>query len=181
MSNNEWKLVELAKNGDAKAFALLYQKYYTDLYRFAFCLMKSSHAAEDAVSSAVLKAYENLGRLHKNDSFKSWIFQITANECRNQLRKLSIYLEDTSYPEPCAAEEGYLTPELREMLTPLSEEERLVITLSVFTGYNSREIASLLHKKEGTVRSIKSRSLAKLREYINSMENKKGGISHERQ
>lgn len=181
MSNNEWKLVELAKGGDAKAFSLLYQKYYTDLYRFAFCLMKSSHAAEDAVSSAVLKAYENLGKLRKNDSFKSWIFQITANECHSQLKKTSVYLEDSSYTEPCAAEEGYLTPELKEMLASLSEEERLVITLSVFTGYNSREIAALLHKKEGTIRSMKSRSLTKLREYIKSTENKKGGMSYERQ
>lgn len=179
MSNNEWKLVELAKNGDTKAFALLYQKYYTDLYRFAFCLMKGSHAAEDAVSSAVLKAYENLGKLRKSSSFKSWLFQITANECRSQLKHLSVYLEDSAYQEPSASEEGYLTPELEEMFEVLSEEERLIITLSVFTGYNSREIAHLLHKKEGTVRSTKSRSLAKLRSYVEAAEHQKGGITHE--
>lgn len=166
MSNNEWKLVELAKNGDSHAFALLYQKYYTDLYRFAFCLVKGSHTAEDAVSSAILKAYENLGKLRKNDSFKNWLFQITANECQNQLRHSSIYLADSVYSEPSATEEGYLTPEIQEMLSLLSDEERLIITLSVFSGYNSREIARLLHKKEGTVRSLKSRSLTRLRSHI---------------
>ncbi|MCH5251375.1 MAG: RNA polymerase sigma factor [Lachnospiraceae bacterium] len=166
MSNNEWKLVGMAKNGDAHAFALLYQKYYTDLYRFAFCLMKGSQSAEDAVSSAILKAYENLGRLRKNDSFKSWLFQITANECRNFLKHSPVYLEDSSYQEPYENETGYLNPEIQEMLSLLSDDERLIITLSVFSGYNSREIARLLHKKEGTVRSLKSRSLAKLRDHM---------------
>ncbi|MCH5264967.1 MAG: RNA polymerase sigma factor [Lachnospiraceae bacterium] len=167
MTNMEWSLVALAKQGDTHAFARLYEKYYTDLYRFALCLLKNPHTAEDAVSGAVLRAYEYLPRLKKNDSFKSWIFQITANECRNLLkRQFSLYLEDSSFQEPVTEETGYITPELEELLNLLSEEERLVVTLAVFTGYNSREIASLLHKKEGTIRSLKSRSLAKLRTHL---------------
>ena len=63
--------------------------------------------------------------------------------------------------EPAAAEDGYLTPEIQDEL--LSEPERRVITLSVFGGYTSREIAGIL-KTEGSIRSIKSRALAKLRE-----------------
>lgn len=168
MSNTEWNLVENAKNGDTHAFSLLYQKYYTDLYRFALCLLRGSQPAEDAVSTAVLKAYENLRKLRKNDSFKSWLFQIIANECRNQLKHSSTYLEDIEWQEPGAADEGYLTPELSELLNTLSDEERLILSLSVFSGYNSREIATMLHKKEGTVRSMKSRSLQKLRHLIDA-------------
>lgn len=166
MTNTEWILVGEAKNGDTHAFALLYEKYYVDLYRFAVCLMKNTMAAEDAVSSAVLKAYENLPKLHKDNSFKSWLFQITANECRNMMKKPTLYLEDTNLEEPGVQEEGYETPEVAEILSCLSDEERLIITLSVFAGYNSREIARIVHKREGTVRSIKSRAFARLRDII---------------
>lgn len=38
MSKDEWKLVEEAKQGDAHAFARLYERYYEDLYRFAFAI-----------------------------------------------------------------------------------------------------------------------------------------------
>ena len=62
------------------------------------------------------------------------------------------------------AEDGYLTPEIQDELSQLSEPERRVITLSVFGGYTSREIAGILKKREGSIRSIKSRALAKLRE-----------------
>lgn len=168
MTNTEWMLVGRAKNGDSHAFATLYETYYTDLYRFAVCLMKSTVSAEDAVSAAILKAYENLPKLRKNDSFKSWLFQITANECRSQLNKSVTYLEDYDWQEPAVQENGYEASEVAELLSPLSDEERLVITLSVFAGYNSREIASVIHKREGSVRSIKSRAFARLRNSIGS-------------
>lgn len=170
MTNTEWILVGQAKKGDAHSFALLYQKYYNDLYRFALCLLKGSHQAEDAVSSAVLKAYENLPALRKNDSFKSWLFQITANECKKVLNKSVTYLSDAEWNEPAAVEEGFLSLEVQELLALLKDEERLVVTLSVFGGYNSKEIAKILHKKEGTVRSLKSRSMGRLREEISRIQ-----------
>lgn len=166
MSNTEWKLVEDAKNGDAHAFALLYEKYYTELYHFAVCLLKQVPSAEDAVSSAILKAYENIANLRNNDSIKSWLFQITANECRMLLRRQEEYLADVTWQEPRTAEHGFEAPELTEMMSLLSEHERFVVALSVFGGYTSREIARLLHRREGTVRSLKSRALGKLKVYI---------------
>ena len=105
-----------------------------------------------------------LHKLRKNDAFKSWLFQITVNECKKILKQKSIYLSDASWQEPAAAEDGYLTPEIQDELSQLSEPERRVITLSVFGGYTSREIAGILKKREGSIRSIKSRALAKLRE-----------------
>lgn len=176
MTNTEWILVGQAKKGDAHAFALLYERYYRDLYHFALCLLKNQQDAEDAVSSSVLKAYENLPRLRKNDSFKSWLFQITVNECKNQQKAKSTYMEDCSVPEPFAEENGFLYPEIEEYLSLLSEEERLIVTLSVFGGYNSKEIAGLVHKRQGSVRSIKSRAFARMRNQLNQAVHKTTGM-----
>ena len=178
MTNDEWILVGQATKGDAHAFARLYQRYYQDLYRFALCYIRNAHAAEDAVMTSVLKAYEKIGDLRKNDAFKSWLFQITANECRRTLNQSSLYLEDVDFPEPQAEDSGYLTPEIQELLGTLSEAERLVVTLSVFGGYNSQEIAGLLHKRPGSIRSLKSRAMASLREKLEK-SNRKEVTSHE--
>ena len=48
----------------------------------------------------------------------------------------------------------------------LSEEERLIVSLTVFGGYDSGEIAEILHLNRNTVRSKHSRALAKLRETL---------------
>lgn len=173
MTNEEWMLVGKAKDGDAHAFAGLYQRYYQDLYRFALCYVRNAHTAEDAVMNSVLKAYERIGDLKKDTAFKSWLFQITANECRRILRQSPVYLEDVDWVEPQAEEPGYLAPELRELLDTLSETERLVVTLSVFGGYNSRELAAMLHKRPGSIRSVKSRAMTALREKIGDKAGRK--------
>ena len=51
---------------DAKAFSKLYEQVYQDLYRYALCLMRDPHEAEDAVSAAVLSAYEHIHKLRRS-------------------------------------------------------------------------------------------------------------------
>ena len=59
---------------DAKAFSKLYEQVYQDLYRYALCLMRDPHEAEDAVSAAVLSAYEHIHKLYS--------FRRRANDSR---------------------------------------------------------------------------------------------------
>ena len=56
------------------------------MYRLSYGILRSRADAEDAVSEAVLKAWENLDRLKNPESFKAWIMQITANEARKLYR-----------------------------------------------------------------------------------------------
>ena len=72
---------------DAKAFSKLYEQVYQDLYRYALCLMRDPHEAEDAVSAAVLSAYEHIHKLRKEEAFKSWIFTILSNICKKRLKQ----------------------------------------------------------------------------------------------
>lgn len=72
---------------DAKTFAQMYETVYVDLYRFALCMMQNQQEAEDAVSEAVVAAYENIGKLKKPDAFRSWIFTIVSNICKKRLKK----------------------------------------------------------------------------------------------
>ena len=74
---------------DAKAFSKLYEQVYQDLYRYALCLMRDPHEAEDAVSAAVLSAYEHIHKLRKEEAFKSWIFTILSNICKKRLKIFS--------------------------------------------------------------------------------------------
>lgn len=151
---------------DAKRFAQMYETVYTDLYRYALCLMKNPHEAEDAVSEAVISAYENIHKLRKEEAFKSWIFTILSNICKKRLMKLANDLgnmkEETFFsPEVLEVDYG-LALDVRNAFFVLSEEEQMIVGLSVFGGYNSKEIGEALHLNAGTVRSKRSRALAKM-------------------
>ena len=54
-----------------KKFSEMYEIVYRDLYRYALCLMKNPQEAEDAVSEAVIAAYENIHKLKKEEAFKN--------------------------------------------------------------------------------------------------------------
>ena len=155
---------------DAKAFAKMYETVYRDLYRFALCTMKNSHDAEDAVSEAVMNAYEHIASLRSEESFRSWIFTILVNVCRKRLKKHArqtvkedaAFFEREEETEPGKSPEYELSMDLKKAFSVLSEEERAVIGLSVFSGYRSEEIGRMLGLKDSTVRSKRKRALRKM-------------------
>lgn len=57
-----------------KKFSEMYETVYRDLYRYALCLMKNPQEAEDAVSEAVIAAYENIHKLKRRSIQKLDIY-----------------------------------------------------------------------------------------------------------
>lgn len=158
--------IKKAKQGDATAFASLYRQVYEDLYRFALYTLKNKTDAEDVVSETVVDAFATIKKLRKEESFKSWIFRILYNKCKDKLREYT--KKNVEFPEeyvekssPEKVEEGAV---MRALFQELSEEERMIISMHLFAGYTSKEIGILLHMNENTVRSKESRALKKLGE-----------------
>ena len=151
---------------DAHTFAQLYETVYIDLYRFALCLMKNKQDAEDAVSESVLKAYENIRKLKDENAFRSWIFTITANTCKSRLREAAKRknesIDECLVNTPSEETDYGMSIDVRRAFTVLNEEEQTIIGLSVFGGYNSKEIGQMLGLKDNTVRSKKVRALEKM-------------------
>lgn len=157
------ELVERAKAADASAFAELYQSVYQDLYRFAFYTLRHPQDAEDVVSETVMDAFRGIGRLREAEAFRGWIFRILSNKCKRRLKaytKKTVPLDETIPDVPPDMEEGYDT---RRAFSELSDEERLILSMSLFGGYTSAEIGKFLHRNENTVRSKQSRALKKLK------------------
>lgn len=153
---------------DTKKFAGMYEGIYIDLYRFSLCMMKNAPDAEDAVSEAVLAAYENIQKLRDEKAFKSWMFTILSNTCKkklkeNEKRKKSESEETEKYPDDFKEQADYgLALDVRRAFFILSEEEQEIVALSVFGGYTSKEIAVMLKSNANTVRSKRSRALSKM-------------------
>ena len=163
--SSELALIGRAHKGDVKAFSELYARIYVELYKFALYTLKHPQDAEDAVSEAVIAAYENIGSLKKEESFRSWIFRILSNQCRKRFRdaKPSEELE----PDMAVEEKDYAGDhDVRQAFLLLSDEERMIVAFSVFGGYQSDEIGNILEQKPATVRSKKTRALEKMRRVL---------------
>ena len=149
---------------DSERFAVMYEAIYQDLYRFALCLMQNTHDAEDAVSEAVMNAYEHMEALRNEEAFKSWIFTILANVCRKKWKKQKKEKEKEALSFFAREEDSDLEQavDIRNAFDALSEEEKMIVGFSVFGGYQSDEIGKVLDRRPATVRSIRARALEKM-------------------
>ena len=171
------RLVRLAKEKDANAFSLLYEMVYTDLYRMALYTLGSPQDAEDTVSETVLDAYVQLHSLRDETAFRRWIFHILGNKCKHKIKE---YMHERSNRSQETAEKLQVQSEraatemenvidrqdIARAFATLDAEERLIVTMVVYGGYNSREIAELLHKNRNTIRSKYRRSLEKMQKLL---------------
>lgn len=152
------------------AFGELYGQIYKKLYAFALYTLKRPADAEDVVSEAVADAFAAIGQLKKEESFANWIYRIVANKCNQKMREYcrrdadltEELTEAKSPPEDCWSDSKEEYMDVRQAFFRLSEEDRRIISLHVFFGYRTREIAEIMGMNENTVRSRESRALKRM-------------------
>ncbi|MGN1107437.1 MAG: RNA polymerase sigma factor [Huintestinicola sp.] len=165
--------VRRAQAGDPKAFAELYSLVYKDLYRIALLNLNNQHDASDVVSDTVLEAYSSIAKLRDEKAFKAWITKILTVKIKNKRREYSQInnfreeLDDLGEEaKDDAAEINIDGMNVMEGFKQLSAEERMVLSLSVVSGYKSEEIAKMFGTNANTVRSKVARAKSKLKQLI---------------
>ena len=79
-------LVRRARDGEYEAFEMLFERYRTLVYRFAFQMAPRRDDAEDLVQEAFVRAYQNLHRYRDEAKFTTWLLRIVTNLCTDQAR-----------------------------------------------------------------------------------------------
>lgn len=171
MSTDFASCVKKAQQGDADAFAELYSLVYKDLYRIAILNLNNEHDASDVVSDAVLEAYTSIRNLKNENAFKSWMIKILSAKIKRKQReysKVRNYHADLEAADETESPDGinYEGIEVMEGFRQLSEEDRLVLSLDVVSGYKSEEIAKMCGGNANTVRSRTARAKEKLKRFL---------------
>ena len=167
----EKELIADAKSGNKDAFATLYGRYEKRLYRYAYYRLNNTSDAHDAVADTVVCAYEEIGAVRKPETFAKWIFSILRARCGKYIKQQINQREALDYDElydsaELSASDNNSSIELKEALSMLTDEEREIVLLSVVAGFTSREIAQITDMTAGAVRSKLSRSLSKMRAFL---------------
>jgi RNA polymerase sigma-70 factor (ECF subfamily) len=170
-----------------QVFASLYEEHYPGIFRYALRRIGDIRAAEDVTSETFFKALKNLWKFKwQNVPFSAWLFRIATNEINYYFRRGSrthCSLETLQEAGFDAAESSDLHTEIDELEEELKRHQDFlfisgelkklplkyqeVIALRFFENKKIAEIALVLGKKEGTVKSLLSRGLDLLRERWN--------------
>ena len=141
------------------------REYAPNMYRLALAMLHNRQDAEDAVSEAVLIAYEKRHTLRDRNRFKPWIMQIMANEARRiygKNRRITP-MEDMEAYMPSFRDENH---ELWDVVMQLETAHREVIMLYFYERFSIKEIGRILRVPEGTVKSRLSRAKKALKEML---------------
>lgn len=163
-------------------FVMLTDGIKTELYNFALRLTGSREEAEDLLQESYFKAYKYFHQLRDQDKFKEWIFQITANQFKNFLRKKkkeNTFYQDDSEHQFNEPEKVFRNPDelcyqrdrsvtVQKALEMISPKMRSVLVLFEIEGYSIEEVADTLRISRGTVKSRLHYARRKLREILES-------------
>jgi RNA polymerase sigma-70 factor (ECF subfamily) len=167
-----------------RRFVCLMNGIRTELYNFAFRLTGTREEAEDLLQESYFKAFKYFHQLREEAKFKEWIFQITANQFKNFLRRKkkenTFYHDDQErvFAEPEKVhrnpDELYLqndrTDIVRKALELVSPKMRSVLVLFEIEGYSIEEVSDTLRISRGTVKSRLHYARKKLREVLETGE-----------
>lgn len=150
---------------DPQVFAAMVRAYRRPLYRLALSILNDVDEAEDSVQDAFVRAARALGRYQVGTNFKSWLYTIAVNTCRDYLRKRAarkslnqiwgaIQTRAPHAPGPeAAAIENESRTRLWDLVDELGIKHRLVVILRLVQDLSIQEISQILGVNEKTVYS----------------------------
>lgn len=180
--DDERRIIEQART-DPEAFGAIFDAYYPKILAYTVRRTGSIVVAEEIVSETFAKALRNLPKFRwQGISIEAWLFRITINEMRMYFRSNApiASLDELYQQEGFEAQSDYDVAEealaaqeelerheqfirARKLLGTLPPKYQDALLLRYIERKKIAEIAHIMGKKEGTVKSLLSRGLARLR------------------
>jgi RNA polymerase sigma-70 factor (ECF subfamily) len=170
------KLVERAQAGDRDALEELYLLHFDRIYSYLHMSVGNRHDAEDLTTVTFLKMLESIKRFRwQSVPFSAWLFRIAHNVAMDHFRSSKRVQPEEEVPEPIGSEQLSAEVEamrsigrqsMLQMIESLSDEQQQVLTLKFVFDFGNAEVASILGKTEGAVKSLQHRALASLQKKL---------------
>lgn len=158
------QLVEHLRENDFDALGLLFDRYYPQVYRTAMAITRDNAVAEDIAQDCFLKLHQYANRIDTSLPLAPWLYRVTVNLSytwisRRKKRRISLealvdQLMSPSWHAPDhMAEQGETQQQVRQAISELHFNQRVVIVLHYLSGLSLEEIAEILDCPVGTVKS----------------------------
>ena len=180
---NEERLIKEIQQ-DPRKFAEIYEAFYKNIFGYVFRRTTDYDAAKDIAAETFLKAYTGIGKFQwRNISILYWLYRIATNEMNRYFNSRKYVPEslsriqeeyDVDITDYSNAETERIQMEeelerhqefvkINDLLKTLDLKYQEVIALRFYEQKSLKEIAIILSKNEGTVKSLLSRGIEKLR------------------
>jgi RNA polymerase sigma-70 factor (ECF subfamily) len=172
------ELIERAKEHSG-AFGVLYERYVDRIYNYVYYRTGSTQDAEDLTARTFHRALKNMPRyVHRGIPFSAWLYRIAhnlvANWHRDNSRRQVVPLNETVVAahrreQPEAMVEAQEDQDrLLRVIRRLPQERQQLLILKFVERMSNAEIAQVMGRTEGAIKSLYHRTLIALREMLAS-------------
>jgi len=171
-------LVTMAQGGDEHAFRTLVERHKERVRNMIHNILHDRDAIDDIAQDVFIKVYTGLPMFRFDAAFTTWLYRITVNKCRDELRKrrvrrflsLNMLMENNDRElhdrlSQAPAEPG-MDREIRAALAGVPDLYRIPVVLRDIDGLSNEEISALIDAPAGTVKSRIARGRALLRSML---------------
>ena len=172
------ELIKKIQTGDELAFKKLTQNVENDLYRIARTRLIDDDDIKDAIQNTMLITYKNSKKIKNYAAFKTWMFRVLINECNkiyNKNKKNKVICEKIlkgsvyeQYRDPIEDVHNKMNFDI--LISKLSYEERIVLTLYYNSCLSYSQISKILKANENTIKSRITRAVQKLKKLYKEVE-----------
>lgn len=175
------QLIAGCRAGTHSAQLALYNRYSKWLYGVCFRILACEEEAEEAMQDSFLKIYTRMNQFREQQSFEAWIKRIAAHTAIDYVRRRQVLFENVDDVPDMTDEEASVEDEqqveltvqkIKDAMRLLPNGYRAVLSLYLFEGYDTEEIAEILDVKPVSVRSQYMRAKKKIIELLNE------GVNH---
>ena len=148
----------------------------------AASMLRNRVEADDVVEDALLRIHAAAAGFRGERGLKTWVLRITANLCRDRLRRRKFIVGTVEDLEPSglgfnpvpdwdgAMDQRVVSAALERAIAALPEDQREAVILRHRLGLSHAEMAETLRVPEGTVKSRLSRALTALRGSLEGLD-----------
>lgn len=179
-NRSEASLVLTAQQGDADAFAALFNAHKAKVYSICLRMTCNSAEAEDLTQDVFLHVFRKLATFRRDSAFSTWLYRVTVNTVLMHFRKKNLCHLSLDEPVNHASgarvrEYGKVDDELvgvvdritvSRAMKELPSGYRTVFVLHEVNGYEHHDIARLLRCSIGTSKSQLHKAKARIRELL---------------
>jgi RNA polymerase sigma-70 factor, ECF subfamily len=175
-TENVRRLVERAQQGERAALEELYLIHFDRIYSYLHVSVGNKHDAEDLTTQTFLKMLESINKFRwQSAPFSAWLFRIAHNLSMDHFRANRRWQPEEEVPEPIGSEAPSAELEamksigrqsMLELIETLSLEQQQVLTLKFVFNFRNADVAKILGKTEGAIKSLQHRALASLQKQV---------------
>ena len=167
--------LQRARSFDRQALAAIYDEFQQPIYRYIYRQVGDVEVARDLTADVFQRFLQALQKNQgPDDQLKAWLYRVAHNNVIDYYRRrqhrqhlpLDERVVEKSDGPAILAERNISANQVREALVQLTPDQREVITLKFLEGFSNGEVADLLNKPIGAVKSLQHRALAALQRQL---------------